>query len=89
VGSGIKTGEARFYGAREGAALPLFEFDFKSFDFFDFNDFKDFFAPRPAIIYILHLPYQKPKPKAKSQSRNQGQGRGQRLNSKERVFAVS
>jgi hypothetical protein len=23
VGSGIKTGKARFYGAREGAALPL------------------------------------------------------------------
>jgi hypothetical protein len=23
VGSGIKTGEARFYGAREGVALPL------------------------------------------------------------------
>jgi hypothetical protein len=31
VGSGIKTGKARFYGAREGVALPLNEFDF------DFN----------------------------------------------------
>jgi hypothetical protein len=37
VGSVIKTGEARFYGAREGAALPLFEFDFKDFDFKSLN----------------------------------------------------
>jgi hypothetical protein len=28
VGSGIKMGEAHFYGAREGVALPLVEFDF-------------------------------------------------------------
>jgi hypothetical protein len=33
VGSGIKTGKARFYGAREGVALPLVEFDFKDFYF--------------------------------------------------------
>jgi len=27
-------GEAYFYGAREGVALPLYEFDFKDFDFY-------------------------------------------------------
>jgi hypothetical protein len=30
VGSVIKTGKALFYGAREGAALPLVEFDFNN-----------------------------------------------------------
>jgi len=33
VGSGIKMGEAHFYGAREGNALPLNEFDVNAFDF--------------------------------------------------------
>jgi hypothetical protein len=28
VGSGKENGEAIFFGAREGAALPLYEFDF-------------------------------------------------------------
>jgi hypothetical protein len=38
VGSGKENGEAVFFVAREGAALPLVDFDFKDFEF----DFKDF-----------------------------------------------
>jgi hypothetical protein len=38
VGSGIKTGEAGFYGAREGVALPLYEFDFNDFDFISIEE---------------------------------------------------
>jgi hypothetical protein len=33
VGSGKENGEAIFFVAREGAALPLNEFDVKEFDF--------------------------------------------------------
>jgi len=32
VGSGKENGEAVFFVAREGAALPLVDFDFKYFD---------------------------------------------------------
>jgi len=33
VGSGKENGEAIFFVAREGAALPLVEFDFNGFEF--------------------------------------------------------
>jgi len=41
VGSGKENGEAVFFVAREGAALPLVEFDFYYFIFI-FLDFKVF-----------------------------------------------